>query len=415
MEVFVARQAIFDRKRELYAYELLYRSDAVRNEFDGSDAAAATRHVISSTLLSIGLENMLCGKKAFLNFDHRLLSDGMHLSLPRQAIVIEILESVEPTADLIALCRGIYEQGYSIALDDFVAQPRLEPLTRFAKLIKVDFRATTKVEQERLLRTYQPRGILMLAEKVETHQEFEWARRAGYDLFQGYFFARPVTVSGRQIPAVQANCLRLLRESQRTALDFQRLEVLIRGDVSLAFKLLRYANSALFGRREKTNSIGRALLVLGEDGIRRWVALATLPMLATNKPGELVTLSIVRARFCERLAQLGGSVNHDEAFMMGMFSLLDALIDCPLSEALREVELATGIAEALLGTASQQNVLTKIYELTRQYELGNWDGIEELARDCGVPATAVGAAYVESTLWAQRLLGRVDSRSPSAG
>ena len=409
MNVFVARQAIFDRKRQLYAYELLYRSDAAHNEFDGTDAGAATRQVISSTMLSIGLENILCGKKAFLNFDHRLLSDGMHLSLPRQAIVIEILESVQPTADLIALCQSIHEQGYSIALDDFVSQPQFEPLTRIAKLIKVDLRATAKGEQERLLRTYQPRGITMLAEKVETHEEFEWARHAGYDLFQGYFFARPVIVSGRQIPAVQVTCLRLLRETQQKELDFQRLEILIRGDVSLTFKLLRYANSALFGRRDKTSSLGRALLVLGEDGIRRWAALATLPMLATNKPGELVTLSIVRARFCERLAQLGGIVQHGDAFLMGMFSLLDALIDCPLDEALREVDLGPGITEALLGTAAEQDALTKIYQLARRFEIGDWDEIEDLAADCGVPATVVGTAYMESTLWAERLLSHVDS------
>src|SRR5580704_13495214 len=165
MEVFVARQAIFDRKRQLYAYELLYRSNGARNEFDGTDADVATRHVISSTLLSIGLENILCGKKAFLNFDHRLLSDGMHLSLPRQSIVIEILETVQPTADLIALCQSIHEQGYSIALDDFVAQPQFEPLTHIAKLIKVDLQATKKEEQERMLRIFRPRGIMMLAEK----------------------------------------------------------------------------------------------------------------------------------------------------------------------------------------------------------------------------------------------------------
>src|SRR5580698_2513970 len=232
MEALVARQAIFDRKRQLHGYELLYRSDAARNEFDGTNASAATQQVISSTLLSIGLENILCGKKAFLNFDHRLLSDGMHLSLPRQAIVIEILESVEPTADLIALCQSIHQQGYSIALDDFVSQPQFEPLTRIAKLIKVDLRATSKEEQERLLRTYQPRGITMLAEKVETHEEFEWARRAGYDLFQGYFFARPVVMRSQQIPAVKIACLRLLREVRREDLDFPRLELLIRGDVS---------------------------------------------------------------------------------------------------------------------------------------------------------------------------------------
>src|SRR5579871_455804 len=409
MEVFVARQAIFDRKREVYAYELLYRSSAARNEFDGTAADVATRQVIASSLLSIGLENMLSGKKAFLNFDHRLLSDGAHLSLPRQAIVIEILETVEPTADLIALCRSISDQGYSIALDDFVSRPQMEPLIQLAKLIKVDLRATSRCEQERLLRTYKPRGITMLAEKVETYEEFEWARNAGYDLFQGYFFAKPAIVSGRQIPALQATCLRLLRESQRPELDFPRLEAMIRDDVSLTFKLLRYANSALFSRREKTSTIGRALLVLGENGVRRWIALATLPMLATSKPGELITLSIVRARFCERLAQLGGFEQHGDAFMMGMFSLLDALIDCPLDEALREVELESAITDALLGIAAERDRLASIYRLARRYEVGDWDEIEALSQDCQVPAVAVGAAYVESTLWAENLLGRGDS------
>lgn len=409
MEVFVARQAIFDRKRELYAYELLYRSSGSRNEFDGTDSDVATRQVIASSLLSIGMENILGGKKAFVNFDHQLLSDGLHLSLPSQAVVIEILETVEPTADLIALCQSISDQGYSIALDDFVSGPAIEPLTHLAKLIKVDLRTTSREEQERLLRTYKPRGITMLAEKVETHEEFEWARNAGYDLFQGYFFAKPSIVTGRQIPAVKASCLRLLRESQRPELDFPRLEALIRDDVSLTFKLLRYSNSALFARREKTSSIGRALLVLGEDGVRRWIAMATLPMLATSKPGELIMLSIVRARFCERLAQLGGFPQHAEAFMMGMFSLLDALIDCPLDEALNEVELEPGVSDALLGIASEQDRLASIYRLARRYEVGDWDEIEALSQNCQVPAVAVGAAYVESTLWAERLLGRDDS------
>jgi EAL and modified HD-GYP domain-containing signal transduction protein len=188
VEVFVARQAIFDRERHVHAYELLYRSNGTSNQFDGTEAGEATQQVISGALLSIGLENILGGKKAFLNFDHRLLSAGMHLSLPRTVIVIEILETVIPTADLIALCQGIHEQGYSIALDDFVSQPEFEPLTRIADLIKVDLRSTTMEEQKRLLRTYRPRGIKMLAEKVETYDEFEWALRAGYDFFQGYSF-----------------------------------------------------------------------------------------------------------------------------------------------------------------------------------------------------------------------------------
>ena len=403
MEVFVARQAIFDRNRQVHGYELLYRSNGAANQFDGTEAAAATQHVISGVLLSIGLENILGGKKAFLNFDHRLLSAGMHLSLPREVVVIEILETVVPTAELIALCRRIHAQGYAMALDDFVSQPEFEPLTRIAGLIKVDLRLTSKEEQKRLLLTYRPRGIRMLAEKVETHEEFEWALRAGYDLFQGYFFSKPIIVRGREIPALTTTCLRLLRETQRTELDFGRLEALIREDVSLTFKLLRYANSALFGQPETLRSIRKALAVIGEDAIRRWVVLATLPKLATNKPGEVVTLSIVRARFCERLAQLA-NVQADEAFLMGMFSMIDALIDRPIEEALRELNLGPGITEALLGTAGGHNALATIYRLTRRYEVGDWDETEKLAGELGVPSSAIGDAYVESTLWAEQLL-----------
>jgi EAL and modified HD-GYP domain-containing signal transduction protein len=411
MEVFLARQAIFDRQRRLHAYELLFRSNAAHNRFDGSESASATMQVISSTLLSIGLEGVLSGKKAFINFDNAVLRGGLHLSLPRHAIVIELLESVEPTPDLIALCRSVREQGYSIALDDFVWLPEFDPLTRIADVIKVDVQATTKPEQERLLQSFGPQGVTMLAEKVETHEEFEWASRAGYDLFQGYFFARPVVVRGRQIPAVKTTCLRLLAEIQKTNLDFPTMESLICDDVSLTYKLLRYVNSALFGRRETVDSIRRAMIILGEDGIRRWVVLAALPMLATSKPDELVTLSLVRARFCERLAELTGVVAPSDGFFTGMFSLLNALLDQPLDESLRDLNLPPSVTEVLLGTAPESGVLCAIYRLAQRYEMGSWDEVEQLARHCGVSPAAVADAYVASAVWAEQALRAGGSRA----
>jgi c-di-GMP-related signal transduction protein len=403
VDVFIARQPIFDRHRQLYGYELLYRSSLARNQFDGTEDYAATTQVLSNVLLSIGQENILCGKKAFLNFNHRLLSDGLHRSLPRHAIVIEILETVEPNSDLIALCRSIRQQGYTIALDDFVSNPQFEPLTYLAQLIKVDLRLTTKPEQERLLRVYQPRGITMLAEKVETYEEFAWAHAAGYDYFQGYFFARPDVLQSKQLSAAKLNCLRLLSELQKTDLNFRSLEGLIRSDVALTYKLLRYAGSALFGRRGKVQSIEDALMIMGSDEICRWVTLATLTTLATDKPGELATLSIVRARFCELLIKLAEISLQSKAFLMGMFSLLDALLDRPLNEALLSISLGPDIMQALLGTAGEDSVLAKIYRLTRHYENGDWDEVEALAQGCGFPASAAGAAYVEATLWAGQM------------
>lgn len=407
--MFVARQPVFDRQRQIYGYELLYRSDPSSNQFDGTEATSATQQVISSTLLSVGLEKILCGKKAFVNFNERLLRDGIHQSLPREATVIEILESVVPTADLIELCRNVHKEGYTIALDDFVSSPEFEPLTQVAQLIKVDMRATGKAEQERLLRTYRPRGIALLAEKVETYEEFNWARTAGYDYFQGYFFARPSVIRGQQMPTSKLNCLRLLSEMQKTELDLNRLEDLIRVDVALTYKLMRYVNSALFGRHEEIRSIKHALVVVGTDKIRHWVALATLSILATDKPGELAILSVVRARFCELLIKLARIELRDEAFLMGMFSLLDAFLDCPLDEALRSVNLGPDISQVLLGTAAAGNLLWMVHQLIRRYEIGDWNEVERLAQVCGFPALTVRDAYVEATVWANEMLHAVNT------
>jgi c-di-GMP-related signal transduction protein len=406
VDVLVARQAIFDRQRKLYGYELLFRSDAAANAFDGTEAAAATMQVLSNTLLSIGAEQLLGDKKAFINFDHRLLQSNIHLSLPPSSLVIEILETVEPTKDLVSLCESIQKQGYFLALDDFTDEPDFAPLADIANLIKVDMRLSSREQQEHLLLTHKPRGVMMLAEKVESYEEFEWARNAGYDLFQGYFFARPVMVRRQHIPAVHATCLQLLREVQQADLRFDRLERLIREDVSLTYKLMRYVNSALFLRSGKIQTITRALLTLGEDGIRRWVTLATLPMLATKKPGELVKLSLVRARFCESLAQLAG-VAKSGAFLMGMFSLLDALIDQPLEEALRSVAVDPEVSEALLGSTQDESFLTCLYHLICSYEAGNWDEVERLSQKCAIPLKGIGEAYIDSTVWANQVLDSV--------
>lgn len=399
MEVFLARQPIFDRKQTVYGYELLFRSAAARDRFDGTEASSATKQVMANTLL-VGDLNVPPGKKAFLNFDHNLLRDGIHLAMPPEAIVIELLESVEPTLELIEECRKLRSQGYTIALDDFVWAPQFEALTQIAQLIKVDIRTTDKKEQERLLSRYRGRGVKMLAEKVETNDEFEWARDAGYDLFQGYFFAQPKLVRRQQIPAATVVCVRLLREVAQPELDFERVAKLIGEDVSLCYKLLHYANSALFARRGKTNSIPSALMVLGEIGLRHWTALATLPMMAADKPGELVTLSLVRAKFCENLGKLAGLPPHNEAFLMGMFSLLGTLINKPLDEALNEVSLGTRVRGALLGTAPERDELAGLYNLSRRYETGDWDEVEKLAATCSVPVETVGKAYSEAAQWA---------------
>jgi c-di-GMP-related signal transduction protein len=403
VEVFVARQPIFDRNRKVWAYELLFRSDANATRCEGIEASSATRQVISNGMLSIGWDKLLRGKHACINFGRDMLLQDIYSSLPSKQTVIELTEDIEPDAEVVEAVRAIRAQGYRIALDDFQPSPRMNPFIELANMIKVEM-CTPKPQQEVMLREFHSRGIHMLSEKVETDADYRWALRAGYDYFQGHFFARPAVMQGTQIPAVKIHCLRLIQEAHRPELDFNRLATLISQDVSFSYKLMRYANSARFGRQTKIHSIRRALVVLGEYGIRKWIAIAALHTIADDKPGELITQSLVRGRFCELLAVASGQGVEEQAFLVGLFSMLDALLDRPLGDVIQDLGLAPAIDLVLRGKAPEDNVLNRIYTMVRQYELGDWDTVERLAGHLSIPSELVGAAYREALPWADEML-----------
>ncbi|MBZ5674424.1 MAG: HDOD domain-containing protein [Acidobacteriia bacterium] len=400
--MFVARQPIFDRNRKVWAYELLFRSDSDATHFNGAEPSSATRQVISHGMLSIGWDKMLRGKHGCINFGRDMLLQDLYSSLPPGQTIIELTEDIEADEEVLEAVRGVKDQGYRIALDDFRPGPRMDALVELADLVKIEM-DTPKEKQDIMLRDLRARGIRVLSEKVETDADFRWALRAGYDYFQGNFFAHPVVMQGTQIPAVKMQCLRLIQEAHRAELDFTRLTALISQDVSLSYKLLRYANSARFGRQGKISSIRRALVVLGEYGIRKWIVIAALPAIADDKPTELVTQSLVRGRFCELLGQASGQGVEDQAFLVGLFSLLDALLDRPLNDALEELGLALPLDSVLRGQAPDDSVLNRIYKLVRRYEVADWDGVEALAGLLGTPPEVVGAAYREALPWADEL------------
>jgi len=252
---------------------------------------------------------------------------------------------------------------------------------------------------------------------VETYEEFEWARQTGYDYFQGYFFARPVTVRGRQIPANKLHCLRLLQEAQRPELDFERLEELILEDVSLSYQLLRYVNSPLFALTSNIRSIRQALLYFGETELRKWIALATLARTAADKPSELIRHSLVRARFCESLARLakthaGKAGLEQSAFLAGLFSLLDALVDRPLEEMLADISLAPEIATVLRGQAGETDPLAQVYHLARAYEVADWERVDEFGKRLGLEVAHLGEVYCDSVGWARETLEPASAPQP---
>jgi c-di-GMP-related signal transduction protein len=405
MDSFVARQAIFDRNKNVFGYELLFRTCLVNSFESGSDESFATSQVISNSLLSIGWEQLLSGRRAFINFGRHLLVQELASVLPKELMVVEILESVKPDSAVLEACRELKRKGYLIALDDFVWGGPSESLCQYADIIKVDFQQTPRDEQETMVQHYSQRGIKMLAEKLETIEEYEWAHAAGYDYFQGYFFARPTIVRVKQISPSKVNALHLLQELQKPELEHHKLEILIKRDVSFSYKLLRYVNSAAFHFRSPIRSIQHALTILGDDEIRRWTTLVALPGMAQDKPGEILSHALVRARLCEQLGKLAcESLGEVDPFLMGMFSLLDAMIDRPLEEIVEELNLHSQMKESLLQQGRCNTASSAILRLVQAYERANWQQVESEGKRLNISSSSIAVCYLDSLNWVDQLL-----------
>ncbi len=403
MRVFLGIQPIFDRSLHTFGYELLFRSGMGSTGFDGADAVTATSTVISNTFLSIGADKILGRGRGFINFPRELLLDESTAALPSRTVVVEVLETVHPDAQVVSACRKLKKAGFLLALDDFVMHPDYAQLLKIADFVKVDFRATSK-EQCRVLGGLRRNGLRMLAEKVETQAELDDALAMGYEYFQGYFFAKPKMVSAGDVPACKLNSVRLLREVQEPELDFDRLERLTRMEVSLARKLLRYVNSAAFGRRVEIHSIKNALVLLGEAEIRKVVSLAIMPGLVTDKPPELVRSSLLRARTCETIAAHSGlRSRQSDCFLMGLFSLLDAMIGRPLDVLIKELGLPGDVRQALVEGPDAQSPLRSVYNLCLACEQADFAGIKEHSSKLEISPDEVSDLFLDALAWSEEL------------
>ena len=400
-QVLVGRQPVLDRNLHIFGYELLFRPTGASGVVDG---ATATSEVIANTLFSIGFDQLVGPHAAFINFDRELLLSDRPGLLPPRRTVIEVLETVTVDQALIDACRDFQKLGYLIAIDDYVGDPGFDPLIPVADIIKIDVRAAGIADQQRMVDRFRGQKLRLLAEKVETPEEFQTCLTMGFHLFQGYFFAHPVTIARREIPANKMTALRVLREANRQDIDAARLETALRQDPALCYKLLRYINSAAFGFSRQIESIRSALVLIGDTRIRQWVSLAVMRSLAHNKPPELVNQVLTRARFSETLSErrgFGGRTG--EFFLMGMFSLFDALTDRPLKEILAEVHLNEEPRAALL-EPDVVSPFSQIYSLVRAYELSDWDTVAAVSAELELTTDTVCACYVESLGWASSVL-----------
>jgi EAL and modified HD-GYP domain-containing signal transduction protein len=378
MDVFVARQPIFDRNEKVFGYELLFR-DGLTPVYRHTDPTAATSHIIAESPALIGVESITRGELAFVNVTRDLLIAGCTSLLPARYTVIEVLETVSADDSVIEACRAMKKAGYRIALDDFTYADRGSPLVAVADIIKVDMLRTQPEERRELVRTLSARGIQMLAEKVETQEQLAECRSHGFEYFQGYFFSRPVTLSSKIIPGIKLHYLEMLKEIQRPELDLDLIEDIIRHDVSLSYRLLRHLSMAYFGMREPIHSIRQALMTVGEREFRKWMSVLVLANLAGDHPEELVVQALVRARLCERLApQAGMRPAADDCFLMGMLSLVDTMVGRPLEEILGHVPVADEVRSALLGDECAH---LRLLEYVRAWEQGDWNGTTRLATE----------------------------------
>jgi c-di-GMP-related signal transduction protein len=397
MKVYVARQPIFKKNKKLYGYELLFRG-GMSNAFPDIDGDTATSKLLSNSFFNIGIDQLTGGKVAFINFTQELLIRKIPMMFPVENMMVEILEDVSPNKEVVSACLDISGAGYAIALDDFVFKNELKPLIKLAHIIKIDFILSPIEEIKRLVNMLKGYKIKLLAEKIETYDEFKKALSMGFTYFQGYFFSKPEILSSKEITPSKITLLQIVGEANKKDCSFDKLEKLITRDVSISYKLLRYINSAFFKRACEISTIKHAIVLLGEKEIKRFISLVTTAELASDKPDELVRTSIIRARFCELLG-LNSSNGTDvsELFLMGLFSLIDAMLDNTMENIMKSLPLSKNIKQALIEAKGK---LVDYLRFVSYYETANWDQCSLINSKMHVDEDKIPEFYQDAVNWA---------------
>ncbi|MFT7505925.1 MAG: EAL and modified HD-GYP domain-containing signal transduction protein, partial [Gammaproteobacteria bacterium] len=349
MAFFAARQPILDVNKNVYGYELLFRTGA-DNVFPDIDQEKATSKMIEGLQFDLGLDKISSGKFAFINFTEESIIKSYPRLLPKDKVVIEILETVNPTDEIYTELKELYDEGYVIALDDFIHNEQWERFYEICKIIKVDCLNILEDELTEIasLQKRHPH-ILLLAEKVESYQEFTRYLDLGFDLFQGYFFSKPELMTNASMSSSQALLSSLLTEITKDQPNIKLITSKLEMDAGLSFKVLRYTQSPLFKRAGKIESIRHAVIMLGEAELERIIMLLFAASLGHDKPNELIKLSMHRAKFCESLAVISRTKdNISSAFLVGMLSLVDAMLDASIEDLIGNMPLSDSIKKALL-------------------------------------------------------------------
>jgi EAL and modified HD-GYP domain-containing signal transduction protein len=403
---FIARQPIFDRRQRVFAYELFFRA-GLESIIVADEAEQDNTMAIADGCLSVDLKSYTGGKPAFLKVTPDLLLKGYAALLPTESAVLEISAKMDLDSELTAHIQKLSKRGYGLAIDDVAEDaPEIEPLLELANIIKVDFLATDKEQREALLTRFRSQETQVIAKNVATQEDFREALDLGYDFFQGHFFRVPPVIENKEVKGLKVCYLQLLNEVNHAGFDIAKLENIIKRDVSLTYKLLRYINSAFFGCRSRVRSVRHALLLLGSNEIKKWSSLVLVANLAEDRPHELVIQALIRAGFCEALA-LGAGLTHrdQELFLMGMFSMLDSILGQPMDEILESVPVPDDIKEALCG---DKNRARHVLECVLAYEQADWETLGHYMSHLGLSEEGIPEIYQRVLHWVHESSGDLD-------
>jgi len=399
-KIIIGRQPIFDRDYRVSAYEVLYRDANTSND------ASMTAQVIVNTLMDIGLDNVAGSLPLFFNIDETFLLNETELTqaLPPEMVYFEILEHVPPTPEVLAACQRLKDKGYKIALDDVIDVQSVQPFIEFLDIIKIDW--CDAADPAAIIKAFRQYPVKFLAEKIETYADMETAKALNFDFYQGYFFCKPDSVSGTKPPESRMSILRAMQQAL-AATSIDDMFAVVRQDVSLSYRLLKYINSAAFGLKREVQSIEQALSLLGLKNIRRWLTLLTMTSLGENKPPELIRQALSRAHFLEALATKLGEDIVDDDFMMGLFSILDALLDCSMHDSLQEISLVDHVHTGLIDLSSPMG---KKLALAFAIEQGDWDTIKDFTDDGRrISYTEFNRIQTEAMHWADEQMAALTS------
>ena len=392
-DIFIGRQPIFDRKMKVIAYELLYRHADVDRAII-SDFDAASSEVVVNSLIDVGLDRLVGHAKAYCNFSRGFLIKGAGISFAPSQLVVEVLETVRPEPEIFTALEQLAGAGHQIALDDFILSDETQEFIQYADIVKVDVLEQSRSQiASQVFRLRKLKDLKLLAEKVETHDDFKYCQKLGFDYFQGFFFSKPQVMAGRRIAPGRLAMLRLMAELQRPEIDMDVLQQIIETDVNLCVKLLRQINSCFYSLLSEVKSVRQAIVYLGVMHIRNWACVVALGTI-DDKPQEVVTMSLVRAKMCELLGGAQDTELSSEFFTVGLFSMLDTIFDSPMEDVLENMPLDSEIKAALV---SRGGYYGRVLANVEAHEKGEWDSVE---RD-GYGQKQIMDAYIDALEWAR--------------